>query len=481
MLSSVFPPCARPPEFRGPVILQAVAVVLLSMSRRILIVDDDEGFNRLLTDVFRQSNYEVLSAYSAIEGLRLFRDFPVDLVVTDHRMPQVSGADFVRQLVQSGRRVPIIMVSGHLDNEMIRFLIKQGIGGIFTKPLNIFALLRKAAELIDRHQSGHAVTPGHFASLGVAPTAETFRSQLPFVFTSYAGKSPVAVEFAKRLYAARHFRTNLVLLGEEGVDFVGVVHDLCAFEESPVDRPLFLLPDQISPDLLLREMERMASLAERMTLVVLRTELLGLKGCSVVRSAWNREGVFAGREFVARWVFCTSRTIDELYDAEMIDDALYMQIGTAEIAVPALREVAEDIPILAARVLGSFAAAPPQLSKEAVAFLQSHPWSGNFSELHRALERLHAARVEGTVSEAQLVAACEGLAIPRVGAGRPGQGGLSQSLEAVRNEVVQAASLLCGRDPVLVARALGLPLALVQRVLDGTVSREAGKEESGGG
>src|SRR5690606_24425232 len=143
-----------------------------------------------------------------------------------------TGADFVRQLMQLGRNVPIVMVSGHLDSETIRFLIKQGIGGVFMKPLNIFSLLKKVTELIERSKSGHAVSPGHLAEKASELSVEMFKNALPFMFSSYAGRSPVAVEFAKRLYAARAFRTNLVLFGEVGVDFIGIVHDLCAFDES---------------------------------------------------------------------------------------------------------------------------------------------------------------------------------------------------------------------------------------------------------
>src|SRR5690554_2503991 len=118
------------------------------MAKKILILDDDDDFNVLLTDVFSQADYDVTSLEDPRKALELIGKKEFDLIVTDHHMPGLSGAEFVRQVKADKPEVPIIMVSGYLDNDTIRGLIREGVVGIFLKPLNIFSLLKKTAEIL---------------------------------------------------------------------------------------------------------------------------------------------------------------------------------------------------------------------------------------------------------------------------------------------------------------------------------------------
>src|SRR5690606_8123584 len=117
---------------------------------KILIVDDDKEFNALLTDVFQQADYVVETCDSVERAEAKAADQTFDLVVTDYRMPGRSGLELVDTLRAKAPDMPIIMVSGFLENNVIRDLISRGVGGIFMKPLNIFSLLKKTTELIQK-------------------------------------------------------------------------------------------------------------------------------------------------------------------------------------------------------------------------------------------------------------------------------------------------------------------------------------------
>ena len=119
------------------------------MSKKILILDDDVDFNTLLTDVFNQAEYEVISAHDPQEALNLIQEEPVDVIVTDQRMPNLSGVEFFREIRSIHGNLPIIMVSGYLDSDTMRDLINNGVSGIFLKPLNIFSLLKRTSELLE--------------------------------------------------------------------------------------------------------------------------------------------------------------------------------------------------------------------------------------------------------------------------------------------------------------------------------------------
>ena len=123
------------------------------MSKRILIIDDDIEFSRLLTGVFEQAGHEVLSVVDAEAGLATVESEPVDLVVTDLRLPEQSGLDFIRSVRAVNENMPLVMVSGFLDDDAIRDLIRHGASGIFMKPLNIFSLLKRANQLLEKSEA----------------------------------------------------------------------------------------------------------------------------------------------------------------------------------------------------------------------------------------------------------------------------------------------------------------------------------------
>ena len=104
------------------------------MSYSVLILDDDVDFNSLLTDIFEQADYVVTSLTDPLGAVDVFRDTEYDLVVTDHKMPEMTGSEFMKVIKDIKPSVPVIMVSGYLENDTIRELISEGVGGVFLKP-----------------------------------------------------------------------------------------------------------------------------------------------------------------------------------------------------------------------------------------------------------------------------------------------------------------------------------------------------------
>jgi DNA-binding NtrC family response regulator len=120
------------------------------MPKKLLILDDDSDFNSLLTDIFEQADYEVTSIEDPLVAVEVFQETHFDLVVTDHKMPEMTGTEFMKKIKEIRPSTPVIMVSGYLENDAIRDLISDGVGGVFLKPLNIFSLLFMKIYFIDR-------------------------------------------------------------------------------------------------------------------------------------------------------------------------------------------------------------------------------------------------------------------------------------------------------------------------------------------
>jgi len=111
------------------------------MNRCVLIIDDDQGFAELLKGILEQADYAVRTVFNAESGLEVLQRQTIDLIVTDQRLPGgLSGIEFVSRIRERGIDLPVIMVSGYLDDHSIRDLIRDGVAGVFIKPLNIFSI-----------------------------------------------------------------------------------------------------------------------------------------------------------------------------------------------------------------------------------------------------------------------------------------------------------------------------------------------------
>ncbi|MFN7954535.1 MAG: response regulator [bacterium] len=132
-------------------------------ARRILVAEDDREMRRLLVEALREDGYEVDEAPDGVELLAhigssvLFGTFgsvrePPDLIVTDVRMPGLTGLTVLAALRESGETVPVIVITAFGDDETHRFAHEHGAVAIFDKPFDLVdlraaidAVLRTAA------------------------------------------------------------------------------------------------------------------------------------------------------------------------------------------------------------------------------------------------------------------------------------------------------------------------------------------------
>ncbi len=438
------------------------------MAHRILILDDDEDFNNLLTDIFSQSSYDVTSLRDPEEALEVYRSTPFDLIVTDQKMPGMSGEEFIRAVKRLDPDVPVIMVSGYLDNDTIRDLIREGVGGVFLKPLNVFSLLKRTAALLEEVK--HSVRRDGVSG-GDADTSVDFQHNLPFTFTSFPAKSARAAEFANKLYSLRNFRSNLVLIGEEGTDFKGVCRDLEGFDETASDRFIFLSADSYTPAVISEALDSCSEDGiKRVTLVILNIGELTDDAKKLVFAVVRKEGEFAEYSIPARLVFCLNEDIDTLYDRGSIDDDLYMLLGTTEIRIPALRECEEDLPILAQRIINDLAVGAriqpiPRLDPELRGWIRDNRWPGNFQEMYRLLRKILKSGGEESLGLADLPKDTMG------NGASVGSDGIETMVERFRDEYIRAVFVLCGDDIGRAAKVLELEPRIVERCLDLEVQR----------
>ncbi len=121
--------------------------------RRVLVVDDDPHLRELMMDVFIQKRAHVEGVPDGMQAWALVQALEYDLVVTDHRMPFMTGLELVENIRQSGRNVPIILVSGFGLEGRERELREDPRLRLLAKPFSLLTLFKVAQELINAPKS----------------------------------------------------------------------------------------------------------------------------------------------------------------------------------------------------------------------------------------------------------------------------------------------------------------------------------------
>jgi two-component system NtrC family response regulator len=432
------------------------------MAYSILILDDDVDFNSLLTDIYEQADYIVTSVTDPVEAIEVFRETDYDLVVTDHKMPEMMGSDFMVEIKRHKPQIPVIMVSGYLENDTIRELIRDGVGGVFLKPLNIFSLLERTQELVEEAKR---VENSSSESVGGPAGAESVNSP-GFPFRSFPCKSGASTAFAERLHNLRNFKSTLSLIGEPGTHYRRICEDIRSFNEGSGEQFIYLSAgtfDEVQTLSLIAKAQKED--ARRITFVLLEFEAMeDVQKELAVRLA-KHEDPFDGLDIEMRTVFCLSRDLDSLFDDEQIDESLYILMGTAEVRVPPLRECQADIGVMAQQLLMEIAreksmATVPPLEGVARDLFRQYPWKRNFSELSEIIRIIIDDNQGDSISVEAVKAAIEG------GRAEPLRARLKSFLEAQQTDYLRAASILCAGDRRRIAELFDTNVSTIESKME---------------
>ena len=370
------------------------------MSKAILIVDDDELMRSFLATVLGEEGYRVEEARNGNEGLTHLGKADFDLVVTDLRMPDISGLELMREgkKVRPESRWIVITAFGSIGSAVDA--MKSGASDYLTKPF------RDPDEL--RHVIGRVLREAE-AETRISLLSEELRRQFPSVETIFLGEGMERVR--KLVNDVAPTTTTVLITGQSGTGkelIARVIHDLSPRREGP-----FVAV-------------HCAALAE----TLLESELFGHERGAFTGAVSVRKGrfeladggtifldeigeisaaiqvkllrVLQEREFErvggmrpisvdVRIVAATNKDLKAEVAAGRIREDLYYRLNVFPVALPSLAERRETIHSLAGYFLKKFAAAIGKsisgFSSEALSALENYPWPGNVRELQNVIER----------------------------------------------------------------------------------------------
>ena len=102
-----------------------------------MVVDDEEQMRVIISRFLNALGHEAVSAPNGRDALRKFRDQPFDLVLSDVRMPELNGLQLLKAIKEMNPRVPVVLISGYADIEIVVEALKAGAENFLPKPIKM--------------------------------------------------------------------------------------------------------------------------------------------------------------------------------------------------------------------------------------------------------------------------------------------------------------------------------------------------------
>jgi len=366
---------------------------------RILVVDDEEQMRDLLVKVLEGKGYQGSVRGNGADALAFLEREPVDLVVTDVRMPGLSGMEALRAIKELNPEIVVIIMTAFGSIDQAVQAVKEGAYDYINKPFKIDEMLLTIEKALEERRLRHEVsalrqelrTRYHFENLigksramqeifGLIEQVAGSRSTVMVYGKSGTGKELVAKAIhynsprASRAFVAVNCAAipaellESELFGHEKGAFTGAIATKVGKFELATGGSLFL--DEVGSMRLDLQAKILRALQER--------EVERVGGTRTIK-------------IDVRVIAATNRDLKKAVEEEAFREDLYYRLNVVPITLPDLKDRQEDIPLLANHFVQKFAQesnpAIREISKEAMAVLMSHAWPGNVRELENVIER----------------------------------------------------------------------------------------------
>jgi DNA-binding NtrC family response regulator len=437
------------------------------MARRILLVDDDSSLLRSLSEALRDFGAEVETAGSAEGALSRLSSGPVDVILTDIRMPGLDGVELLEQVRQRMPSTDVILMTAYDDMPTVVRAMRAGAFDFLVKPINLDEMEEVLRRALDDHRTRERV---HRATEDAAR---------PYRLDELVGRGPQMVGVFKLVGQLATSRVNVLVRGESGTG-KEIVARAIHFNSPAAAEPFVPVNCTALPESLL-ESELFGHVRGAFTGAVSdRRGRFALAGHGTVfldeigdtAPAFQAKllRVLEGGEFFpvggerpertdARIIAATHQDLEALTEHGRFRRDLYYRLRVVEITLPPLRERASDIPPLA-RHLARKASdrlhmREPALPDTTVEVLLTHDWPGNVRELENCITRAVALATGGVIRAEHL-----GI-VPADGA----RADTFQSLDAVESAHVQRVLRGVSGNKARAARILGISKPRLYRLL----------------
>jgi two-component system, NtrC family, response regulator HydG len=364
----------------------------------ILVVDDTPSTLEVLQRSLTAEGYTTYTALNAVDALNLLDGTSVDLVITDLKMPKISGIDLIRHVRENYKDTAVMMITGYATVESAVEALKSGAEEYVPKPFTDNELLAAVRRVLDklRHRREAAAKPAPepefaYGLIGESPAmqkvfaairkASSTSATVLITGESGSGKELVAraIHYSSARASAPFVPVNCGGIPESLLEselfgyvkgaFTGAHESRAGFFQTADGGTIFL--DEIGE-----------------TSIAMQVKLLRVLQDKEVRMV----GDARARKVDVRIIAATNKDLPSLIQSRVFREELYYRINVVTIEVPPLRARGGDIPLLVRHFAEKFAEelgkTVPRFSEKAMEAMQHCAWPGNIRELENVIQRI---------------------------------------------------------------------------------------------
>jgi DNA-binding NtrC family response regulator len=364
----------------------------------ILVVDDAPDTLEVVHRNLSSEGYQVFTAPGVAEAIGVLEDTPVDLVITDLKMPRVSGLDLVRHIRENYKNTEVMMITGYATIEGAVEAVKSGAEEYLSKPFTDEELLSAVQKALNKLSLKRAAKPStsesygtHHGMIGESPEMhEVFDAISKAAATSatvlITGESGTGKELAARAihYGSKRASAAFVPVNCGGIPeslleselfghikgaFTGAIETRAGFFQTADGGTIFL--DEISETSLAMQVKLLRVLEDKEVCMV---------------------GANRTRKVDVRIIAATNKDLFGLVRKGTFREDLFFRLNVITIAMPPLRSRRDDILLLlrsfAQRYADEMDKPRPRFSNKALQVIMNYYWPGNVRELQNVIQRL---------------------------------------------------------------------------------------------
>jgi DNA-binding NtrC family response regulator len=367
------------------------------MKKRILVVEDEDKLRRVLELQLVSAGFDVDKAASAEEGIKIVDR--ADLVLTDLRLPNMDGLEFLSLIRRQNAQVPVVVMTAFGSIETAVESMKAGATDFLLKPFSLDHLMQVVAKALEVR--------------ALRDENRQLKAQLGrrYEFDNIIGRSPAMQEIFDTIERVAPTRSTVLLAGESGVgkDLIArAIH----FHSPRRDRPLVKINCTALPENLMESelfgyekgaftganTSKPGKFEQADTGTVFLDEIGDVPGAIQVKllrvlqeREFERLGSNVVRHIDVRVIAATNQDLRAALEQGTFREDLYYRLNVVPINIPPLRERKQDIPFLAAHFVEKLApdsgGRVESITDAAIEKLLSYHWPGNVRELENVIER----------------------------------------------------------------------------------------------
>jgi DNA-binding NtrC family response regulator len=379
-------------------------------SQRLLVVEDIDDTRTSMQQLLNLSlKIEVDATNDGAQALKMLGERPYSVVITDLRMPKMSGLHLIDEIQKRQVPVTVIVTTGHGSIADAVQAMRQGAFDFLTKPVDpqhLCLLVQRAL----RERS-------------LQDEVAALRQQLDerYSFHNVLSKSPRMVEVFDLISQVAETMTTVLIVGETGTGKEMIARAIHEASSTKRPGPLVALNCAALPETLLESelfghekgaftgaagqrkgrfeqanggtlfLDEVGDVPMSMQIKLLRV---------LQERRIERVGSADAIEIDVRLIAATNRPLETMVQQGKFREDLYYRLNVVRIDLPALRDRVEDIPLLAAHFARKYSRAgekPPNIGPEAMEQLLACPWPGNIRQLENAIECACVTARDGTI------------------------------------------------------------------------------------